>query len=607
MNRSFLQLLKTRLSLPELVSRFVKLERRGKDLWGCCPFHKEKTPSFKVNDTHSGFYCFGCGAHGDAIAFYMRLKNLSFREAVEELAQGVGLDVPDETSDPQQLANRKTLQENGKIMGRISLWLESQLSGSGGRQARNYLEGRGITRGACKTFTLGWAPPSRIRDQPTITEHWMQCGLSSLKLRELGLWVDRKRGRGGDSERFEDRIMFPIMDSHGSIVGFGGRTLGKHKAKYLNSPETDYFKKSDHLYGLWQARQNIALRDAPVVLTEGYLDVISLQSLGGMRGVSPMGTSLSEAQLMRVWTLSPKAYVCFDGDQAGQDAMVRLARFSLTHTRPGHSLSFVFLPEGEDPHSLLTSGQGDVFKACFKRTRSVVDVLWQSACQEIGTQTPEEKAALKKHLAVLSGEIAHQDVRIFYRQAFDQLFYQAFFSRRKDRSPAKSQPLRVITAPLTDHLQQQVILWTLFKCPYLLGDLDEALLRLDLSSPYDTLLACFIRWWEHEGESLDKDATDDAKLRQSLYLFVEGDDTLRSFLDSFLGSNLSVHAPFTHDLDRDKVCIGFQDVLANFQKRSTLSQEVKSAEEMFAQDMHEDTWRRLKKMRELYVCGNEYK
>ncbi|MDA1131920.1 MAG: DNA primase, partial [Proteobacteria bacterium] len=352
---SFLDQIRARVPGSEVVAKRVRLKRSGRgELTGLCPFHDEKTPSFTVNDAKGFYHCFGCGAHGSAFDFLMQTDGLSFPEAVERLAGMAGLEMPARSRDPQDKERREGRERLYGLLEVAAAWFEDRLRHHGD-VARRYLEDRSIDGAAAAQFRLGFAPDSR----DALKQALLARGYTVAELVRVGLLVAPEDG-GEAFDRFRNRVMFPITDRRGQIVAFGGRTLGEARAKYLNSPETEFFHKGSLLYNLAGARS--ASREAGTVLVaEGYTDVISLWRHGFRHAVAPLGTALTDNQLGELWRLAPEPVLCLDGDAAGMRAAVRAAENALPLLKPGHSLRFALLPAGEDPDSLLRGGGAKAF------------------------------------------------------------------------------------------------------------------------------------------------------------------------------------------------------------------------------------------------------
>jgi DNA primase len=403
----FLDELRNRITLSELVGRRVALKRKGREYAGLCPFHNEKTPSFWVNDQKNFFHCFGCGAHGDVIGFTMRIDNVSFPEAIERLAGEAGLEVPETT--PQERERAKVVATLHQVTEQAALWFEQQLRMPGGKAGLDYLRGRGLDDDTIARFRLGFAPDNREALQAALRRN----GATGQQLVDVGLVIQPDEGGRAPYDRFRGRVMFPIHDRRGRVIAFGGRIIGSGEPKYLNSPETELFHKGDTLYCLHLARE-AAGKDRPVIVAEGYMDVIALHAAGFDGAVAPLGTALTEGQLALLWRLADEPYLCFDGDKAGQRAAMRAADRALPLLKPGKSLRFVTLPTGHDPDSLIRSGGPAAFEACLTQARPLVDIVWDMETLGQSTDTPERRASVEAALRRRIDSIADRTVRGYY-------------------------------------------------------------------------------------------------------------------------------------------------------------------------------------------------
>src|SRR6185437_10125059 len=416
----FLDELRQRVSLAEIVGRRVKLIRRGREFTGLCPFHNEKTPSFSVVEEKGFYHCFGCGAHGDVIGFTMQTENLSFLEAVEQLARRAGLDVPQETHEERERAAREaTLQ--GAVDAACAFF-EKTLQGPEGRAARAYLEGRGLDDATIRRFRLGFAPESRDK-----LKRALGGSIPESLLLEAGLL--RKPEGGGDSyDYFRNRVIFPIGDRRGRSIAFGGRVMDDGQPKYLNSPETPLFQKGRNLYG-WALARVAAAKDESAIVVEGYTDVIALHRAGFTTAVAPLGTALTEAQIEELWRMAPEPVLCFDGDSAGQRAASRALARALPILKPGLSLRFAILPPSEDPDSLILHHGPPAMRELLDRAQPLAEVLWRLETVH-PTDTPERRAALEKRLDSQVRLIADRSVQEHYRNFFRERLAEMFGARR---------------------------------------------------------------------------------------------------------------------------------------------------------------------------------
>ena len=409
-----LEAFKARLPIVDIVARHVRLIRRGNRHQGLCPFHQEKSPSFYVFEDQGNYHCFGCGAHGTAIDFVMNIEGLPFAEALRRLADLTGIPAP--VRDPAAAeARRERIDPLLAANEKAAAWFRRQL-GTGSR-ARDYLAERGVPAELQERFGLGYAPEDR---HGLITALEAQ-GIPVEAQVEAGLAIRPEDGSRAFA-RFRHRLMFPIKDARGRLVGFGGRALGDAKAKYLNTPETALFLKGSLLYGLDLAMQP-AREAKEIFIVEGYLDVIAMHEAGFTNTVAPLGTAVGEAQLELLWRYSEEPYVCLDGDAAGLAAALRMVRRALPVIKGGQTLRFVVLPAGEDPDSLL-HGRGR--EAMLDLVRSAVPLsmmIWQAEHQSMPAETPEQLAGLRRRLLEYVRLTGDPGLRDGLKARFDDLVY----------------------------------------------------------------------------------------------------------------------------------------------------------------------------------------
>ncbi len=436
----FLDELKARVDLVDIVAAKVKLQRRGRDHVGLCPFHKEKTPSFTVSPDKGFFYCFGCQEKGSAIDFVMKTQGLEFLEAVERLAAQAGMEVPRATPEDQAREHRRQgLQE---VMAAAQAFFQAQLKGQAGARARAYLDGRGIGAQAIESFGLGYAPSSRHAIEPALVAR----GALPDQLVETGLLIAPDDG-GERFDRFRDRVMFPIHDRQGRVIAFGGRAMSSDvKAKYLNSPETPLFHKSRVLYNAHRAR-GAAHRLSTVIVAEGYMDVIALALAGFEHAVAPLGTALTEEHMAELWRMAPEPVLCFDGDRAGWNAAIRAAERSLPHLKPGRSLRFAVLPAGEDPDSLVQRHGPARMAEVLAEALPLHEVLWRNELESGPTDTPERRAGVDKRLKDLVFRINDESVRNHYLRHFRERSRQAFGAGGREQARESGRRNRGWTPP----------------------------------------------------------------------------------------------------------------------------------------------------------------
>src|SRR3569833_2905961 len=417
--QQFLDDLRARPPVSEVVGKRVKLKRAGKEWKGLSPFHQEKTPSFYVNDQKGFYHDFSSGKHGNIFDFVMETEGCSFPEAVERLAGMVGMALPVSTPDAaRQKKHRKTLID---VMELAANFFTDTLASRLGAKARGYLADRAIAPQTQLQFRLGYAPPDRF----ALKEYLGSQGIPVPDMVETGLLI------GGDDipvpyDRFRDRVMFPITDLRNRVIAFGGRALEKDvPAKYLNSPETPLFHKGDKLYNLASARQ-AAHNGSPLSVVEGYVDVIALVSAGFNGAVAPLGTALTENQLALLWKMVDEPILCFDGDRAGQKAAYRAADLAMPHLKPGKSLRFALLPEGQDPDDLVRSGGRGAVEEVLGAAKPLAEMIWSRESEGGGFTTPERRAALEAKIGELTNGIRDEVVRRYYRQDLSERLNRAF-------------------------------------------------------------------------------------------------------------------------------------------------------------------------------------
>jgi len=388
--QAFLDDLLSRVDIVEVIDRRVKLKRSGKNYTARCPFHEEKTPSFSVNPEKQFYYCFGCGAGGNALGFLMDYENLDFPRAVEELAGSVGLEVPREQAGRESQEREQGQKALYGLLERVADYYRQQLRGHpDARRAVDYLKLRGLTGTLAKQFDLGFAPPG----WDNLLQAMGDTPQERTLLLRAGMLVENEAGRVYD--RFRDRIMFPIRDQRGRVIAFGGRVLGDDKPKYLNSPETDVFHKGRELYGLFQARRANRQLER-ILVVEGYMDVIALAQHGITCAVATLGTATSRTHLERIYRLCPEVVFCFDGDAAGRKAAFRALEAALPCMEDGRQARFLFLPEGEDPDSAVRKEGTARFLERVQRATPLESFLFEAVAEGVDTATLDGRARLSK-------------------------------------------------------------------------------------------------------------------------------------------------------------------------------------------------------------------
>jgi DNA primase len=505
---AFLDELRLRTSLSSLIGRSVKLTKAGNEYKACCPFHNEKTPSFYVNDEKSFYHCFGCQAHGDAIRWMTDQRGLTFMDAVKELADSAGMEVP--APDPRAQERAERAAGLYEVTEAAAAWFVEQLGGVEGGAARRYLDERGIRDETRRRFGFGLAPDSRGKLKAALKK------FGNDKLVETGLLIQHEDAKE-PYDRFRGRLMFPIRDARGRCVGFSGRILGAGEPKYLNSPDTPLFDKGRSLFNLHLAGP-ASRAERRVIVVEGQMDVVALDQAGIGEAVAPLGTALTEAQLAMLWRLSPAPLMCFDGDSAGQKAAIRAALRALPAVGPGRSLAFVTLPAGQDPDDLIKASGRAAFDALLEKPESLVERLWRHELDAEPLTTPEQKAGLRRRLMDHVATIADPDVREQYRHDLLQRFaalnpvpqrrpWQPGGRFTPPPRPTSAEAKAVGRAGLSPELGRAV-LQGLVRFPALIGEHAEAIAALALGDGPAARLRDLLLEAAMEHSQLDPDALD---------------------------------------------------------------------------------------------------
>ena len=490
----FLDELRSRICLSDVVGRKVQWDLRKSnqargDMWAPCPFHQEKTASFHVDDNKGFYYCFGCQAKGDAIGFIKETENVNFIEAVEILASEVGLQMPEFDPKSKEKADRnKILLE---IMEQSVNFFRLTLNSKQGKHALEYLKKRGLYADAIERFEIGFAPA----DQTILTQKLIDKGYDLDAIIETGMSAKSDEGNR-IYDRFRGRIMFPIRDSRGRCIAFGGRSLDPvARAKYLNSPETPLFDKGSNLYNLVSARSAVG-RGEPLIVTEGYMDVIALDSGNFNGAIAPLGTAITEKQLQLMWRISPEPIIALDGDKAGLRAAYRLIDLSLPLLKTGKALRFSIMPEGKDPDDLIRNEGASLFKNLIDEAVPMVDLIWRRETEGKSFDSPERRAGLDKSLSDVIALIKEKNLKNHYRDALFQARRQFFGiqntgktefksnSRLMPQSNTKSSFLVAADEKtVSAQIRESTIIAVLMTFPELIEIFYDELIMIDLVSP----------------------------------------------------------------------------------------------------------------------------
>lgn len=489
---SFLDEIRARVALSDVIGRRVRLVRRGNELTGLCPFHNEKTPSFTVSEDKGFYHCFGCGAHGDVIGFLMRDEGLPFPDAVERLAEQAGLEMP--RRSPQERAKEQAQVSLYAVMEEAAKWFENQLRAPPGQRAGDYLAGRGLTPEIIKSFRLGFAR----NDRQGVRRAMLDAGISEAMLITAGLLI-RPEGGGEPYDRFRGRVIFPICDRRGRVIAFGGRALDDVQPKYLNSPDTPLFHKGSVLYGLHQARA-AARKAGRVITVEGYMDVIALAQAGFVETVAPLGTALTELQLEELWRLVDEPVLCFDGDSAGARAAAKVAERALDRLSAGRSLRFASVPKGADPDSLVRADGPGAFERVLAGAVPLSEQLWRNCSAGEALTEPEARARINKRLSEHIKRIPDSDLRFYYQQHFRvRLSERIRAARWQPQEAGLPRPANDTPPPGANTeigrsaARERTVLQTILNFPRLIEDFDEEVAALEFSNVrYQALLAALV-------------------------------------------------------------------------------------------------------------------
>lgn len=599
---SFLDELRNRISLSQVAGRKVLWDNRKSvpskgDMWAPCPFHQEKTASFHVDDRKGFYYCFGCHEKGDAISFVRKTENVEFMEAIEILAREAGMPLPER--DPQAAKKAKKRASLTDLMEEAVKFFSLCLRGGAGRDASEYLDRRGLDQAARERWNLGFAPDA----WQGLWDHLIGKGAKPDEIMACGLAKPSQKG-GKPYDVFRNRIMFPIRDTRGRCIAFGGRAMDPNdNAKYLNSPETQLFDKGRTLYNHGPAREAVG-KGQPLIVAEGYMDVIALSEAGFTGAVAPLGTAVTETQLDMLWRISPEPLVALDGDKAGLRAARKVMDLALPKLSVGRSVRFVLMPEGQDPDELLKSKGRSGMEAQLSAALPLVELLWQRETEGRSFDSPDRRAALDRALRDATRQIPDEGLRYHYDQALKEKTRELFRPARKgsggysrDFQRGKGNFARNRFAPVTplastkasllagqrpeatEHLRESVILASLLVTPAVAEDYETDLLRMQCLDPLHAQLRDLILANAASGLG-------DLAERVSAALGPEALDELLS------RTHVALCPPVRHPGDEEQARMTLSEEFAKLQSARALRDEIDEA----TQDMEhvEDeaiTWR----------------
>ena len=591
----FLDELRTRVTLSSVIGRKVTWDQRKSnaakgDLWAPCPFHQEKTASFHVDDRKGYYYCFGCHAKGDAISFLKEVENMSFMEAVEDLAREAGMPMP--ARDPREAQKADRRSELAAVMEEAARHFRLALKTGAGAAARDYLAGRKLTGAALDRFEIGFAPDG----WQGLWDHLRQKGIAEDLILGAGLARPSTKGKQ-PYDVFRNRIMFPIRDARGRCIAFGGRAMDPNdNAKYLNSPETELFDKGRSLYNHGPARE-AAAKGQPLIVAEGYMDVIALVRAGFEGAVAPLGTAITEDQLRLIWRLHPEPLVMLDGDTAGIRAATRLIDLALPMLEAGQGLRFVILPEGMDPDDMIRARGREAMAKAIEAAQPMVNLLWRRETDGKVFDSPERKAALRKALRDSITTIRDKDIRRYYAEILRHFEWKELgppaFEKRRGKSATRQRMVleetkssmlaRDTVERAVEYMRETAIIAVCLTHPDAIPAFESGLERLEMIEPGH---------WKILQVILSNYASDDDG---SLFLRVS-DVVGRDQIEKIMGSaHIKVLPPIKNPGDYDLSHDTLAEQMAKLESERGLRREIEDAAEDMDGLVDEGlTWRLLK-------------
>lgn len=567
-NEDLIRIIKEKAQLYDIVSRNVRLQKSGNGWLGLCPFHKEKTPSFRVDER--GFHCFGCGEHGDVITFIQKTENISFREAIKHLANMYNVPLPSEN-----IALENPSKAVYSALEVINRYFMQQLKGNAGAVAREYLSSRNITKGPIEKFQLGFAP-----DNNELSRVLNKQGISDDLLVRTGVFVKSKYS-GKIVNRYAGRLIFPIFDSYSRCAGFGGRTIGKSNlVKYINSPETEVFSKHDLLYGYSIARHS---KSKQIVIVEGYLDVIAMHQAGFDGTIAPLGTAISKSQISLCWRICDFPIISLDGDNAGITAAYRWIDRIFESLVPGKSFKFARLPEDTDPDILLSSGQRQVLENTLENAIPLAQWLWDGAFALNPVDTPEQKAAIVKKIFEKINLIQNESIRRLYYQEIKNSEREMYRSKFK-KIPNVRSDIKVAPIVSVQEKFEKIFVVTIVNHPYMIDRVIEDFVKLEMQgSKTKELQRKIIDFYE----LIARDKEEYVRKMHSLKDEVK-----------VMESEVVLHAKFTSESSSDEVAFeGWSNAMNSFLAQPNLARDLQNAASSLECSFSEDDWQRLKALK----------
>lgn len=575
MQKDFIDFLKGRASALDIVPKYVKLTKKGKDWFGRCPFHSEKTGSFKVDADLGLYYCFGCGAHGDMINFVMEMEKLSFAEAVKHIADMYGIQVPED---------RETFRSEDDIKNKMYTVMEiakeffiHQLNSDSGREAKEYLKNRNISDESISKFQLGFA-----FNEEKLVDQLKKNGFSEEIIIKTGLFF-KKQYKNELNSKFSGRITFPIIDYKGKCVGFGGRIIKKiDAAKYINSPETEIFVKNHQLYGYPLARKS---KSREIILVEGYLDVIAMHQAGFDATVAPLGTAISETQINMCWRVCDNPIICLDGDSAGVKASFRWLDKILPVLIPGKSFKFARLPQDSDPDSLILNDQRDIISSSLNNALSLSDWMWEGAFSLYPSETPEQKAAIIKMLKEKTEQIKDGSIQRLYIQYMKQKENELYRYKGKTFKPKIGELIRPAT-PVKEKIEK-ILVVTIINHPYIIDRVIEDFTKLEFtSSAMIKLKEEILRIYDvyHMAGKVEEGNRVISELEKDI---------------SDVEKDIEIHAKFVgkNESSEDKILSGWNSFFEKYLSVPMITEDLHKASISLQSTFSESDWQRLKALK----------
>ena len=500
-----------KILLSDYIGRSVNLSKKGNDFIGLCPFHNEKTPSFTVSDDKGFFHCFGCGAHGDIISFVMQKESIDFKETIKILASEIGVNIEDYSSKDKKSIEEEINYKN--IYDLTKNYFKNNFNSESGNKVKIYLEKRKISLKASEYFELGYSE-NKIDNLITYLK---SKSYSIDQIIDSGL--GRKSNKNGKFyDFFRNRLIFPIHNSKGEAVAFGGRSLDSIEPKYLNSPDSVLFKKRKILFNYHRAKKYVQKHKMPFIVVEGYMDVIALYHIGLYGAVAPLGTALSEEQLLLLWKISDEPIICMDGDQAGYRSAIRTLSIAMKILKPGKSLKFDFLKDGDDPDYLVFKDKRQELIDNIENATSMFDVFWNSEILNIDLKTPEKRAAfrlqMEKKISLIEDGVVRKEYRNSFYSYYNNLFPKNYSRYKKTNYKNENSELDKLNADRVNNnsftlLREKNLLEAIFNNPALLKKVEEDFALLVFSNKsIETLRLALLDLYKENGNLTDLDITE---------------------------------------------------------------------------------------------------